>query len=180
MVILSQFNEYGVKDAEDVENPLAVKEIAVVAASAMKDNMINLKDVESYDLKRHLVRHSNDKESDENNEGVDQGLAVLATSEQLLPVPDPTLDVRPPHVVDSSPDASIGAALASTLGVDKFYNASKKVPHPDVIVPKKESSWWINRKMCMKRKTQEMAKVELELQKMREDAAQLAKLNANL
>ena len=47
-------------------------------------------------------------------------------------------------------------------------------------MPKVESRWWKNREMRKKRKVEERAKAEFELQKMRMDAARLAEQNANL
>ena len=63
---------------------------------------------------------------------------------------------------------------------DEFYNAAGKAPHSDAVIPKVESGWWKKCKMQKKRKAEEKVKAELELQKMREDAARLAEQNANL
>ena len=63
---------------------------------------------------------------------------------------------------------------------DEFYNVAGKAPHPDAVIPKVESEWWKNREMQKKRKAEERAKAEAELQKIKEDVARLAEQNAIL
>ena len=151
--------------------------------------MINCSDMSSCDSQRHLLGESCDGDSNEDDEGVDQGITLHAAtkSQQPLPtatnpqqpLPESTLDARPPNDHSCSA-ASNAAANVLALIVDKFYNAIGKTPHPDTIIPKVESGWWKNHKMWKKRKAKERVKVELELQKIKEDAARLAEQNANL
>ena len=82
-------------------------------------------------------------------------------------------------MVDSAPDATTIAAPVHFPMVDYFYNAPGKAPYPDIIIPKQESRWWKNREMRKMRKAKKRAKAEMELQKMKEDAARLAEQNAN-
>ena len=95
-------------------------------------------------------------------------------------MPQPTPDVWPAPDVHSHPVALTAATFAPTPIVDEFYNAVKKAPHPNTIISKVALDWWKNRKLQIKKKAEEREKVELELQKMRDNAAQLVELNANL
>ena len=58
--------------------------------------------------------------------------------------------------------------------VDEFYNVAGKAPHLNVIMPKRESGWWINREMQKKRKAEERANAMLELQQAVDEATRLA------
>ena len=140
----------------------------------------NYNDISSCDSQRHLLGESTDGDSNEDDEGVDQGVAFLAAIDPQQPLPQPTLDAQLALDVHSRPAILIAAASTPALVVDEFYNATRKALHPNTIIPKVELGWWKNHKMRKKKKAEEREKVELELQKMREDGARLAELNANL
>ena len=74
-------------------------------------------------------------------------------------------------------DLAVGPHLApSALAipiVDEFYNFAEKAPHPDAIVPKRESRWWFNREMRKKKKVEERANAALELQRVVDEAVQV-------
>ena len=109
--------------------------------------MINCSNIESCHLKRHMLGNSTDGDSNDNDEGVDQGIPMRVAVEPQLPMPNPTLDAKPPPVFDSSRDASIVAAPLSTPVIDKFYNNARKALHLEAIIPKKELGWWMNCEM---------------------------------
>ena len=109
---------------------------------------------------------------------MDQGVTLPVAED--LQRHESVLVARPAADDQSCPIAANAKADVRAPVDDEFYNAAGKAPHPDSIIPKVESGWWKNCKMRKKRKVEERAKVELELQKMREDAARLAEQNANL
>ena len=109
---------------------------------------------------------------------MDQGVTLPAAED--LQRPESVLVARPPADDQSHPIAANARADVRAPVEDEFYSAVGKAPHPDSVIPKVESGWWKNREMRKKRKAEERAKVELELQKMREDAARLVEQNANL
>ena len=74
-------------DAEDVQNPPALDEIALVEPSLTKRDVINYSNISSYDLQRHVLGESTDGDSDEDNEGVDQGVAFHAVADPQQPLP---------------------------------------------------------------------------------------------
>ena len=81
--------------------------------------VININDVESYGSNWRLNRDFMDKDSDANNEGVTQGVELLAALEPR------SLQVDAPSA------ASTEAGHMATLVVDEFYNATGKAPHLD-------------------------------------------------
>ena len=142
--------------------------------------MINCSNISSCDSQRSLLGESTDGDSDEDDGGVDQGVTLHAAADLQSPLAESIIDARPPSDDHSCPTASNAGADVRALVEDEFYNSAGKAPRPDAIIPKVESGWWKNCKMRKKRKAEERAKAELELQKIREDAARLAEQNANL
>ena len=63
-------------DVEDVQSPPTVDEIALVKPSFTKRNVINSSHISSCDSQRYLLGESTDGDSDEDNEGVDQGVSL--------------------------------------------------------------------------------------------------------
>ena len=157
----------------------AVEEIAVVAPSVTKVEVINCSDIDSCDSKG-LLGDSIDEDSDDNDDGVNEGVPLPAAPVPELNTVDQAL--APPSVYDvgSLPPASTIAASSSIPTMDEFYNAAGKEPHPESIIPKQESDWWANREMRKRRKAEERANSARELQRIPEEAARLAKQNATL
>ena len=144
----------------------------------MERVLINCSDISSCDSQRPLLGESTDGDSDQDERGMDQGV-TLPASEDLQRL-ESDLVARPPADDQSRPIVANAGADVHAPVKDEFYNAVEKAPHPDSVIPKVESGWWKNREMRKKRKAEERAKAELELQKMREDAVRLAEQNANL
>ena len=109
-------------------------EIALVVASVDDKVVINVSDVEFYGLECWLTGDSTDEDNDNDDEGITQRVEMPSASD------------RRAIEVDAPSAASTKAGLVSTLAEDKFYNATGKALHPDVIVPKRESGWWTARK----------------------------------
>ena len=164
--------------AMDDRNQPPLDEIALVEQTFTERVLINCSDISSCGLPRPLLGESTDGDSDQDKRGVDQGVTLPAAED--LQRPESVLIARPPADDQSRPIATNAGADVHAPVEDEFYNAAGKAPHPDSVIPKVESGWWKNREMRKKRKAEERAKAELELQKMREDAARLAKQNANL
>ena len=112
-------------DAMDRSNALVDKGIAAMTAPVEGRIVINVSDVESYGTRPHFLGDSSDSDDDE--EGVLHGVEISST-------PDPH-----PMEVDAPSGASTGAGPPSAPTEDNFYNAARKAPHPDSIVPKQES-----------------------------------------
>ena len=165
--------------AMDVQNRPPIDKIALVEQSFMERVVINCSDISSCDMQRRLLGESTNGDSDEDDGGVDQGITLPAAIDLQRPLPKSIIVARPPADDHSRPTAANVGADVRALIEDEFYNAAGKAPHPDVVIPKVESGWWKNHEMRNKRKAEERAKADLELQKMREDAAHLAKQNAN-
>ena len=160
--------------AGQIQEAVAVEEIAVVAPSAREVEVINYSDIESCDSKRRLLGDSTDKDSDDDNDNVNEGVPLPAALEPKLDIVDSALDPPSTPVVGFLPPASIVVASSSTPRVDEFYNAVGKAPHPKAIIPKQESGWWANREMRKRRKAKERANRARELQRIQEEAARLA------
>ena len=164
----------------DIQNRPLVDEIVLVEQSFTKRVVINCSNMSSCDSQRRLLGESMDGDSDEDDGGVDQGVTLPAGANLQRPLAESIIVARPP-VDDLSRSAATNAGADVPSPVeDEFYNAARKAPHLDAVIPKVESGWWKNREMRKKRKAEERAKVELELQKMREDVARVAEQNANL
>ena len=88
-------------------------------------------------------------DSDVNNEEVPHG-------DEISSAPEPR-----PMEVDAPSSASTGAGLSSTPAEDAFYNAAGKAPHPDSIVPKRESGWWTAREEQKRKKAQKREQAAL-------------------
>ena len=159
-------------DAEHVHASAARDETARVLPFVREVEMINCSDVESCDFKRHLLGDSSDGDSDEDDVGINSGVALPATHPSAGGGPAPSLDCVP--------TASTDAARLSTPAANEFYNAVGKAPHPDAIIPKTESGWWAKRELRKQKKAEEKAKAALELQQIQERAAALAEQNATL
>ena len=164
--------------AVDDQNRPPVDEIALVKQTFTERVLINCSDISSCDSPRPLLGESTDGDSDQDERGVDQKITLLAAED--LQWPKLVLVARPPTDDQSRPIAANAGVDVRAPIEDEFYNAAGKAPHPDSVIPKVESGWWKNREMRKKRKAEERAKAELELQKMREDAASLVEQNANL
>ena len=161
-----------VGDVEHIHASAARDETARVLPSAREVEVINCSDVESCDIKRHLLGDSSDGDSDEDDIGVNNGVALPATHPSAGGGLAPSLDCVP--------TASNDAARLSTPVADEFYNAARKVPHPNAIIPKTESGWWAKRELWKHKKAEEKARAALELQQIHERAAALAEQNATL
>ena len=140
-------------------------------SSAREVEVINCSDVESCDMQRHLLGDS-DGDSDDNDLGVNSGVALPAT--HLSAGGGSAL------ALDCVPTTSTDVACLSTPTVDEFYNVAGKAPHPDTIIPKTESGWWAKRELWKQKKAEEKAKAALELQQIQERAAALVEQNATL
>ena len=164
--------------AADDPNRPPLDEIALVEQTFTERVLINCSDVSSCGSPRPLLGESADGDSDQDERGMDQGVTLLAAED--LQRPELVLVAHPPTDHQSRPIATNAGADVRAPVEDEFYNAAGKAPHPDSVIPKVESGWWKNHEMRKKRKAEERAKAELELQKMRKDAACLAEQNANL
>ena len=156
-----------------------MEEIAVVAPSVVEVEVINCSNIDSCNSKE-LLGDSTDKESDDDNDGVNKGVPLPAAPAPELNVVDPTLAPPTAFDVGSLPPASTVAASSSIPAIDEFYNATGKAPHPESIIPKHKSGWWANREMQKQRKAEERVNSARELQRIQEEAAQLAEQNATL
>ena len=130
-------------DAMDKSDAPVDDEIALVPATVEGRMVINVSDVKSYDSERHLLGASSNGDSNDDDEGVTHGVEMPST-------PEPR-----PMEVDALSAALIGAGPTSAPTEDDFYNAVGKAPHPDTIVPKQESGWWVAHEEQKWRKAQE-------------------------
>ena len=159
-------------DVEHVHASAATDVIVRVFPSTCEVEVINCSDVESCDMQRHLLGDSTDGDSDDNDVGMNSGVALPVTH------PSPGGGLAP--ALDCVPTASTDAAGVSTPAIDEFYNAAGKAPHLDTIIPKTESGWWAKRELRKQKKAEEKAKAALEFQQIQERAAALAEQNATL
>ena len=136
-------------DAMDRSDAPVDEQVEVVAPPVEGRIVINVSDVESYDLKRHLLGDSSD--SDDDDKGISHGIEMPSTTEPL------------PMEVDAPSAASTGAGSGSAPAKDDFYNAAGKALHPDAVVPKQESGWWAAREERKRKKAQEREQVALQL-----------------
>ena len=164
--------------AADDPNQTPLDEIALVEQTFMERVLINCSDISSCGSPRPLLGESTDGDSNQDERGVDQGVTLPVAED--LQRPESVLVARPLADDQSRPIATNAGADVRALVEDEFYNAVGKAPHPDSVIPKVELGWWKNREMRKKRKAEERAKAELELQKMRKDVVRLAEQNANL
>ena len=135
-------------NAMDRSNAPVDEEIAVVTALVEGPRIvINVSDVESYGTGRHLLGDSSN--SDDDDEGVSHEVEMPSA-----------LEPRPMEV-DAPSTASTGAGPVSAPAEDDFYNAARKAPHPDAIVPKQESGWWATREERKWKKAQEREQATL-------------------
>ena len=102
------------------------EQVEVVTALVEGRIVINVSDVESYGTKPHLLGDSLD--SNDNDEGVLHGVEMPFAREPR------------PMEVDAP---STGAGPVSASAEDDFYNDVERAPHPDAIVPKQKSGWWL-------------------------------------
>ena len=143
-------------DVEHVHASATTDGTARVFPSARKVEVINCSDVESCDMQRHLLGDSTDGNSDDNDVGVNSGVALPATH--------PSAGGGLAPALDCVPTASTDVACLSTPAANEFYNATGKALHPDAIIPKTESGWWEKRELRKQKKAEEKAKAALELQ----------------
>ena len=153
-------------DAMDISNTPVDEEIAVVTAPVEGRIVINVSDVEFYGMGRHLPGDSSD--SDDDDEGVSH-------RDEISSAPEPR-----PMEVDAPSGALTGAGLSSASAEDAFYNAAGKAPHPNSIVPKRESGWWATHEERKRKKAQEREQAALQLRQIQEQAARLAEQAARL
>ena len=166
--------------AGQIQDALVVEEIVVVAQSAREVEVINCSDIDSCDSKRRLLGDSTDEDSNDDDNGVNEGVPLPAAPIPELDIVDLALAPSSALVVGSLPPASTITASSSIPAVNKSYNAIGKAPHPESIIPKQEFGWWANREMQKRRKAEERANSARELQRIQEEAAQLAEQNATL
>ena len=159
--------------AGQIQDAPAVEEIAVVAPSVVEIEVINCNDIDSCNSKG-LLGDSTDEDSDDDDGSVNEGVPLPAAPAPKLNVVDPALAPPTTSDVGSLPLASTVAASSSILAMDEFYSAAKKAPHLKSTIPKHESGWWGNREMQKRRKAEERANSARELQRIQEEAAQLA------
>ena len=112
-------------DVMDRSNVPVDVEIAVVTAPVEGRIVINVSDVESYGTGRQLLGDFSD--SDDDDEWVSH-------RDEISSAPEPRL-----MEVDAPSSALIGAGLSSAPAKADFYNVAGKAPHPNSIVPKRES-----------------------------------------
>ena len=115
-----------------------------------------------------MLGDSSDEDSDNDDKGVTHGVEMPSAPEHCA------------IEVDAPSAASTGASLASASALDDFYNATRKAPHPDAIVPKQKSGWWVARKERKQRKAQEQELAALQFHEVQEQAAYLVEQNAAL
>ena len=142
------------------------EQVEVVTAPVEGRIVVNVSDVESYGTKPHLLGDSLD--SDDNDKGVSHRV-------EMPPAPEPR-----PMEVDAPSAASTGAGPVSAPAEDDFYNAARRAPHPDAIVPKQELGWWAVREERKRKKAQEQEQAALQLRQVQEQAARLAEQMAAL
>ena len=130
-------------DAMDRSHAPVDDEIALVLAIVEGRIVINVSDVESYDLEQHLLGDSSDGDNNNDDKGITHRV-------EMPSAPEPR-----PMEVDAPSAASINAGPASAPTEDNFYNAAGKAPHPDTIVSKQESGWWAACEERKRRKAQE-------------------------
>ena len=109
-------------DVEHIHASATTDGIPRVFSSAREVEVINCSDVESCDMQRHLLGDSTDGDSDDNDVGVNSGVALPATHPSAGGGSAPTLNCVP--------TASTDAVRLSTPVADEFYNAARKAPTP--------------------------------------------------
>ena len=62
---------------------------------------------------------------------MDQGVTLLAATDLQRPLPESIIDARPLANDHSRPAAANAGADVPAPVVDEFYNAARKVSHPD-------------------------------------------------
>ena len=147
-------------------------ELAVVAPSGMQKEVINYSDVESCNSKKYLLGDSTDRESDDDDLDVEQGVVIPthAQPHHLLPTAVGNVDAPFSMMVGAPAIALSGAGPSTSASVDEFYYAAGKAPHPDVVIPKMKSRWWVNHELRKQNKAEERAEAAQELLKVQEEA----------
>ena len=118
--------------AADIQNPPPIDEIALVERSFTERVVINCSDISSCDLQKRLLEESTNGDSNEDDEDVNQGMALPIVANPQQPLPESTLDARPPPDDHSCRAAVNVAADVPTPVVDEFYNAAEK---PSILMP---------------------------------------------
>ena len=148
--------------AGQIQETPAVEEIAVVAPSIVEVEVINCSNIDSCNSKG-LLGDSTNEDSDDNDDGVNEGVPLPVAPAPELNAVDSALAPPTASNVGSLPPASTIAASSSIPTMDEFYNATRKAPHPESIIPKQESGWRANREMRKRRKAEERANSAWEL-----------------
>ena len=141
-------------DGMDRSDAPVDEQVKVVTAPMEGRIVINVSDVEFYGTKPHLLGDSSD--SDDNDEGVSHGV-------EMPPAPEPR-----PMEVDAPYAASTGAGPVSAPAKDDFYNVAGRALHPDAIVPKQESGWWVAREERKRKTAQKREQAVLQLRQAQE------------
>ena len=128
-------------------------QVEVVTAPVEGRIVINVSDVESYGTKPHLLGDSSD--SVDNDEGILHGVEMPFAQEPR------------PMEVDAPSAASIRVGLVSAPAEDDFYNAVKRALHPDAIVPKQESGWWLLARSGSRRRLKSESKLRFSFVRLR-------------
>ena len=138
------------KPQQQIKRLRSTKEIDVIKCS----------NIDSWDSKRHMLGDLTNGDNDDNDEGVNHGVAILATASfdiptMYLPVVGPSTTAA-----EAITTLSTNTTHLSTIRVDKFNNAVGKAPHLMAIIPKKDLDWWMNRKMRKKPYIQYFGRLE--------------------
>ena len=143
-----------------------------------RNEVINYSDIESCDSKKCLLRDSSNRDLDDNNKGLDQGVVMPIVAESHFSLVNGIVNAAPTLVLDSFLISLMEGAQTSNFFVHEFHNPSEKALPLGIIIPKRESSWWANPEMQKQKKVEERELTMLELQKFQEQAVCLAKENA--
>ena len=122
-------------DAGHIQSLVAQEKIVVVVPSVARVEVINCNDIKSCDLKRHLFGNFSNDDNDDSDAYVDQGVPLLRTYDFELAIVDLAIN---PH---SAPSTLAIPPPSPIRVVDEFYNAARKAPHPNAIIPKKKLGW---------------------------------------
>ena len=88
-----------------------------------------------------MLGDSTNGDTDDDDEGVDQGVPLSSASQHHCLAPKPTEDPYMTPIADVAPSLSTAAVSLSIPIVDEFYNVAGKAPHLEAIVSKKELGW---------------------------------------
>ena len=83
-----------------------------------------------------MLGDSIDEDSNDDDDGVNEGVPLSVAPAPELNIVDPALAPTTASDVGSLPSASTVATSSSIPAMDEFYNAAGKAPHPESIIPK--------------------------------------------